>query len=340
MFARTEAASGMKIAIVSCPLERGPRRLMQSSFPQRRTTKRIPRVTSPSHHEREGDYSQARATIVVLTYNRLTQVQQTLHALVRLPGGWPIIVVDNGSRDETAATIKRNFPQITVLRSPLNLGAAGRNLAMAQLNTPYVAFCDDDTQWEFGALERAVQILDASERVGILSARVEMGASRRPDPTCLEMAHSPLPREDLPGPQLLGFMAGACVMRATAFRATGGYWPPFFIGGEEELMAYDVIGHGWRIIYADEVVTRHFPSGIRDTHLRQRLLLRNAVWVVWMRRPWRAVGRETWRLLRQARAAQILRPVLASTLLGLPRALSRRKAISPALEQMRRLLDK
>jgi GT2 family glycosyltransferase len=257
-----------------------------------------------------------------------------------LPGRWPIIVVDNGSNDETAAVIARNFPEITVLRSPGNLGAAGRNLPMAQLQTPYVAFCDDDTQWEPGALERAVEVLDAFERVGILSARVEIGSSRLPDPTCLEMAQSPLPRGDLPGPQLLGFMAGACIMRATAFRATGGYWPPFFIGGEEELMAYDVIAHGWRIVYVDDVVTRHFPSSIRDTRLRKRLLLRNAIWVAWMRRPWRSVGSETWRLLTLARAAHIFVPVLSSTLRGLPRALGRRKVISSDVEQMRRLLDK
>ena len=297
-------------------------------------------MKSTSNREIAGSPSVARATIVVLTYNRLAQVLRTLEGLVKLPGRWPIIVVDNGSSDETGATIATNFPQITVLRAPRNLGAAGRNLAMAQLHTPYVAFCDDDTQWESGALERAIQVLDASEHVGIVSARVEIGASRLPDPTCLEMAQSPLPRDDLPGPQLLGFMAGACVMRTAAFRAAGGYWPHFFIGGEEALMAYDVMGHGWCIVYADDVVTRHFPSSIRDSRLRERLVLRNAIWVAWMRRPWRAVGRETWRLLNQAHANHILVPVFTSTLRGLPRALARRKVISPALEQMQRLLDK
>jgi hypothetical protein len=58
-----------------------------------------------------------------------------------------------------------------------------------------------------------------------------------PHLACLRMSASPLPREGLPGPALVGYMAGACVFRASVFREVGGYEPRLFIGGEEELVA-------------------------------------------------------------------------------------------------------
>jgi GT2 family glycosyltransferase len=203
-----------------------------------------------------------------------------------------------------------------------------------------VAFCDDDTQWEPGALERAVRLLDATPNVAVLSACVQVGILRQPDPTCVSMSHSPLEREHLPGPQLLGFMAGACVMRTRAFYDVGGYWPPLFIGGEDALMALDLVERGWRIVYADDVITRQFPSSARDSRLRERLMIRNAIWVAWMRRPMRAAWRETrWRL-SEIREHGIFWLTLIEALLGLPRVLRRRRVISPTVERMRSLLDR
>src|SRR5690606_16074085 len=119
-------------------------------------------------------------------------ILETLAALSALPGGWPLVVVDNGSNDGTSAAVRQYFPAALLVTAPDNLGAAGRNLGVAQARTPYVALTDDDTHWEPGALERAVSILDAYPEIAVLGARVQVGADRRPDPACALMAHSPL----------------------------------------------------------------------------------------------------------------------------------------------------
>ncbi len=236
---------------------------------------------------------------MVLTHNRRVQLLQTLRALSRLPDGWPVIGVDNGAADGTAGAVAREFPNVLLIRSRRNIGAAARNIGVAYVHTPYVAFCDDDTQWEPGALERAGQILDAHPQIAVLNGCVKVGDAGRIDPACISMARSPLDRENLPGPQLLGFMAGACVVRTRAFYEAGGYWPPLFIGGEEELLALDLADRGWRMVYVEDVVTRHFPSRIRNNPLRERLLLRNAIWVAWLRLPFRQAWRETVELLNR-----------------------------------------
>jgi len=270
-----------------------------------------------------------RLSIVVLTHNRRAELMRTLHGLARLPGRHPIIVVDNGSADGTAEAVRRNFPGLALVRASANLGAAGRNLGVRAAQTEYVAFCDDDTCWEPRALETAVGILDASPEIGVLTARVLVGQEGRLDQACAAMQESPLPEQPGVGPCLLGFMAGACVMRTEVFRKAGGYWPPLLIGGEEELLALDVIEQGWRIVYAPAVCIRHWPSTSRDAPLRRRLLARNAVWTAWMRLPaamaWHATARE-FRLQRSARERLRLARDIGQ---GMAAVLARRRVVSP-----------
>jgi len=129
--------------------------------------------------------------------------------------------------------------------------------------TPCVAFCDDDSWWEDGALDLAVEILDHYPEVAALCGRVLLGADCREDPTCAEMARSPLPSAKLPGPALLGFIACAVVFRRDAYLQDGGYEARFFIGGEEALLTLDLAAAGWRIAYAPQLTVHHHPSPYR-----------------------------------------------------------------------------
>jgi len=273
-------------------------------------------------------------TIVVLTHDRRDEVLRTLAHLASLPGRWPVVVVDNGSTDGTGPTVRERFPQMTLIRVARNRGAAARNLGVQAARTPYVAFCDDDTQWEPGALERAVAILDVAPKVGVLSARVMVGADRRPDPACQAMADTPLDSTGLPGRRILGFMAGACVMRRQAFLDAKGYWRPFFIGAEEALLALDLAQLGWSMVYAPEVVTRHFPSTRRDAPRRRYLLARNAIWTGWMRLPAAMAWRRTTSRLRAAPGMAGRLRLACGVLAGLPRALMRRSVVAPDVQDM------
>lgn len=227
-----------------------------------------------------------RISIVVLTHNRADELIATLGRLLALPGNPPIFVADNASGDNTIARVKTLYPSVRVVECHENLGAAGRNHATACVGTDYVAFCDDDTWWEPGSLERAVQLLDAWPNVGVLSARVVVGEEQALDPTCATMRASPLGSTGLPGPALIGYMAGACVFRTSLFREVGGYEARLFIGGEEELIALDVLAAGQAIVYCDSLTVHHHPSTARDSRLRRRTLARNAAWIAWLRLPW------------------------------------------------------
>lgn len=278
--------------------------------------------------------------LVVLTHNRRREVLRTLERLAALAEPLEICVVDNASSDGSGDAIARAFPAVRLLRLARNFGAAGRNAGVRAVRARHVAFCDDDAWWAPGSLARAAALLDAHPRLAALTARILVGPGEREDPTSALMAASPL-RDCLGVPgvtAVAGCMAGACVMRRQAFLAVGGYEPRFFIGGEERLLAIDLLAAGWHLGYCPELVVHHHPSPSRDAPGRRRLLLRNALWCAWLRRPCAGAWRETWRRLAAAGEGESLAG-LGAALLGMPWVLRHRRVVPARVESLLSQLD-
>ena len=96
-----------------------------------------------------------RISVVVLTHNRIARLLDSLKHLRALPERPRIIVADNASEDGTALLIGLMFPDVLLVPCKSDLGAAARNWAVGCVQTEYVAFCDDDTQWTPGSLDQA-----------------------------------------------------------------------------------------------------------------------------------------------------------------------------------------
>ncbi len=269
----------------------------------------------------------------------MERVLRTLSRLRALPEQPAIVVVDNASSDGTAAAITERFPEITLIRMPRNVGAAGRNRGVAAARTAFVAFCDDDTWWADGAIARGAQILAAHPTVALISARILVGSSGIEDPVCEQMRNSPLPSAGLPGRMILGFMAGACMVRVQAFAQVGGYCPRFFLGGEEELVALDLAARGWQMVYCDELIVHHFPSSNRDSGTRHALLACNSIWVACLRLSWLEVIRRVCKglLKNDSKGRRVY--VIWQVLRGLPWVLRSRKVIPREVEAMRRCIQ-
>jgi GT2 family glycosyltransferase len=280
----------------------------------------------------------ARLTVVILTYKRAAELRRTLLHTMALAAPPPVVVVDNGPGDGTRAMLAAEFPAVRLISMERNLGAAARNEGVLGAATPYIAFCDDDTWWAEGSLEAAVALLDAHPALAVLCARVLVGAQETEDPTCAAMAGSPLPRDGLPGPALLGFLAGAAVVRRSAFLEAGGYEPRFLIGGEEALLSLDLLARGWRISYVPQLTVHHFPSAQRDSAARRRLLRRNALWLAWLRLPAGMMLADTLHACLAALRSRDDALAVLAALRGLPWALARRRVIPAPLARMAQLL--
>ncbi|NEA17372.1 glycosyltransferase family 2 protein [Streptomyces halstedii] len=285
--------------------------------------------------------SDHRTTVVVITHNRRPELLRTLGRLRDLPEAPRVIVTDNASQDGTAEAVARQFPEVTLLVPGRNLGAVGRNLAVQRVRSPYVAFCDDDTWWEPGSLRHAADLLERSPCLAAVTARIVVEPCGEEDPVVAELRDSPLTGPDwLPGPALGSFLAAATVMRTAAFRAAGGFHPGLWLGGEEELLATDLLRRGWWLSYVPELLIHHAASPVRDSTERRVLGVRNTLWFTWLRRPWLPAVRRTAHLVRTVPRDSASARAFAQAAAGLPWVLRERDPVPSRLEARLRALEK
>jgi GT2 family glycosyltransferase len=275
-------------------------------------------------------------TVVVITRNRRDSLFRTLRHLLDLPEQPPVIVVDNGSDDGSAAAVEAAFPSVVVIPMRRNIGASARNVGARRATTPYVAFADDDSWWRPGALGLAARHLDAHPRLGVLAARTVVGPTCRPDPMNAALAGSPLGvPSGAPGPAVLGFLAFAAVMRRQCFLQAGGFSDLLFFLGEESLLAWDAAAAGWLLAYCPDVVAVHHPSPPEPASAaaRRTLQQRNALLTTWLRRPAPIVARDTLRLAVAGVRDPTARQALAAAALRAPQARRHRRLLPAQIER-------
>jgi hypothetical protein len=120
----------------------------------------------------------------------------------------------------------------------------------------------------------------------------------------------------------------------------GGFCERLVIGGEEELLGWDLAAAGWRMSYVPQVVAHHCPpagSGVRPQ--RRELAVRNALWAPWLRRPIRSAAWRTARELRRLRPDRTSARAVVRAAAGAPWVLRERRLSPPHVEAMRRQLD-
>jgi GT2 family glycosyltransferase len=281
-----------------------------------------------------------RISVVVITHERVDELLHTLAMLTALAERPRIVVVDNGSSDGTMAAVRRHYPGVSLIALPRNLGTDARNVGVRYCSTPYVALCDDDAWWTSGSLATAVRLLDRYPLVAVMTAQVLVGLGELEDPTCRTMASSPLPPDvAVPGMPVLGFLAGACVLRRSAFLSVGGFEARYLIGGEEELVAMDLAARGWRMVYVPELTVHHHPSSRRDPNIRRRLMIRNSLWSAWLRRPAMHAIIRSIRITAMAPSFGTAVCAWLGALTGLPWVLPRRRVVPVEVQHQLRTLD-
>jgi GT2 family glycosyltransferase len=154
------------------------------------------------------------------------------------------------------------------------------------------------------------------------------------------MAASPLPETaGIPGPVLLSFMGGACLVRVSAYREVGGYDPEFFLGGEEETLAFKLARARWHMRYFPDLVMHHYPSVANAPRLRA-LGMRNTLWNAWIHRRFRSAVRYTLFILADTPKNQDWVKGLALTIKGIPWAARRRDPLPADLDAALTVLER
>jgi glycosyltransferase involved in cell wall biosynthesis len=102
-----------------------------------------------------------RASVVIPTYNRAALVRRAVDSALRaISPGDEVIVVDDGSTDDTEAALAPIRDRIRFVAAPHRGAGAARNRGIAEADADIVAFLDSDDEWtpDHLAVHRAIHV--------------------------------------------------------------------------------------------------------------------------------------------------------------------------------------
>ena len=113
----------------------------------------------------------------IVNYNGGPALSQCIASIRALRGPLAhVVVFDNASTDQSLEQAEREFPDIAVIRSSLNLGYAGAlNRMLQEMTADVVVFCNMDLEFDPGWLQAVAEALHQQPNVdGIASLVLEM----------------------------------------------------------------------------------------------------------------------------------------------------------------------
>lgn len=115
-------------------------------------------------------------SVVVLSWNTVDLLRVCLSKLRQdIPRhAREVIVVDNFStRDDSPDMVAREFPEVTLIRNPRNVGyAEGNNVGIRASRGRYVLLLNSDTEVEPGAIDTMVDFLETHPHHGAVGAQL------------------------------------------------------------------------------------------------------------------------------------------------------------------------
>ncbi len=114
-------------------------------------------------------------SVIIVTRNTCALTRNAIRSVVDVRSGPAVetFVVDNGSSDETATVLPREFPQIQFIRSEKNLGfARACNFAAKSAAGEFLLLLNSDARLQPGALELAVGWMRAHRDCAVSGAQL------------------------------------------------------------------------------------------------------------------------------------------------------------------------
>ncbi len=103
-------------------------------------------------------------SVIIPTLNRGKTIKRAIKSVLLqtcLPG--EIIIVDNGSTDDTKKIIQSSFPQVNLIKEKKRGVSFARNSGIKQAKGNWVAFLDSDDEWHSQKLETQINCYNKSK---------------------------------------------------------------------------------------------------------------------------------------------------------------------------------
>lgn len=243
------------------------------------------------------------ASVIIANWNGARHLRVCLESLRRQTHpDFEVIVVDNGSTDDSVAMVQQAYPDVQLLALPENCGfvvACNRGAALARGEV--LVMLNNDTEAEPGWLEALCRALEAHPEAGAAASKLLLFDRR-------DTLHS---AGDILGPDFMpanrgvwevdrgqydhdrwvfGACGGAAAYRRTVWEQLGGFDERLYMYLEDVDLAWRMQRAGWRTLFVPEARVYHHLSATgggriasyyvgRNTVLLHRRYLRPHQWV-------------------------------------------------------------
>jgi hypothetical protein len=224
-------------------------------------------------------------SIVIVNWNGGADILQCLASLQAC--GWiaaaEVVVVDNGSEDDSVARIRRAFPSVLIIETGANLGfARAANIGWRQTRGEFVLFLNPDTCVPAGTLERALQYMRTHSEAGVMGVKLlNYDGSLQvscwnflsvPMLVCDNLLRLPIFPRSLAGRFLyrlwdhattreVDWVCGACMfVRRSILEKVNGVSEDYFMYGEDMDLCYKVRQQGYTVVYYPEAAIVHYGN--------------------------------------------------------------------------------
>ncbi len=245
---------------------------------------------------------QPTVTVIIVNWNGRFYLQTCLPTLQKQTyNNFNILIVDNGSTDDSIAWLAENYPEVTIIPLEENLGfAAANNIGIQATDSPLIALLNNDTLVDEGWLAALVTAVSPPTTGSVASCIVRWN-----EPHLLDSAGIQLDRSGIawnrgwgqsveigtqPCP-VFGPSAAAALYRREMLDEIGLFDEDYFAYYEDVDLAWRAQRAGWDCQYAPDARVRHWHSATsaKTPHFKNFLNGRNKLWTIVKNYDWPAL---------------------------------------------------
>ena len=304
-------------------------------------------------------FSATDIAVVIVNHETREHLRACLET-VRAEGPGEVVVVDNASRDGSAAMVRAAFPEARLIENADNPGyGAASNRGIAACRAPFVLLLNSDTRVRPGALAALGRELGAYPRAALFGPLLLNPDGTR-QPSCFPfltpftvlamntylnrlVRHAPVVGRPfwpvyfpVPAGEVPWVKGAALAIRREAFEAVGGFDESYFLYAEEMDLCWRLRAAGWQIRFTPEAAVVH-EEGASTGRLRPEMAVRLFASLAHFHRlhsPPGTLPRLRW-AVTLAMAEHVVRDTVKSVLTADP---ERRRALGDDLAVWRRVL--
>lgn len=211
-------------------------------------------------------------SVVIVNYNGKKFLNECIGSLyTQSYPDFEIIVVDNASVDGSIEFLTSEFPDVRIIRNPVNLGfAGGMNTGILSAGGPFILALNNDTRVDRDCIMRLVDVMVHDHAIGMCAAKLAFFDQRiNSTGICISRSGAAWDRGmfekdtgqfDTPG-EVFGPCAAAALYRKEMFDDIGLFDEDFFLYLEDVDIAFRGQLAGWKCIFVPGAVVYHHHGG-------------------------------------------------------------------------------